>query len=71
MGCQGSKTTTDDKNDNKSQNGGAVTEHSEKVIVLDERGAKGITPEQKELILGTWKKLVDNISNVGVITFMK
>lgn len=70
MGCQGSKTTTNE-NAEKSHNGDAITALTENTIVLDENAAKGITLRQKELILETWKKLVENISNVGVITFMK
>lgn len=70
MGCQGSKTTTNENTD-KSHNGDAITARTENTVVLDENAAKGITLEQKELILETWKKLVENISNVGVITFMK
>lgn len=70
MGCQGSKTTTSENMD-KSHNGDAITARTENTIVLDENAAKGITLKQKELILETWKKLVENISNVGVITFMK
>ena len=69
MGCQGSKTTNEKLD--KSQNGDAITGPTENTIVLDENAAKGITPRQKELIMETWKKLVENISNVGVITFMK
>lgn len=70
MGCQGSKITTNENTD-KSHNGEAINARTENSIVLDENAAKGITAKQKELILETWKKLVENISNVGVITFMK
>lgn len=70
MGCQGSKITAECKAE-KPQNGDAVTAQSENTIILDEADAKGITLKQKELIMETWKLLVENIANVGVITFMK
>ncbi|KAG8179386.1 hypothetical protein JTE90_003642 [Oedothorax gibbosus] len=65
MGCQQTKNTTCD-------NSSSVANcHGEKDIENDiEYRIPEVNDRQKELITETWKQLVDNISNVGVITFM-
>ncbi|KAG8179367.1 hypothetical protein JTE90_016542 [Oedothorax gibbosus] len=66
MGCQHTKSASE-----KQVNGDGQTEEKLTVDeVDDEVDVEPITPRQKELIMETWKHLVDNISNVGVITFM-
>ncbi|GBO36748.1 hypothetical protein AVEN_112302-1 [Araneus ventricosus] len=70
MGCQHAKSANGDcpgKCD-------GVIEQSNQVMnshVMEPIETVEVTQKQKELILGIWKELVENISNVGVITFMK
>ncbi|XP_055946806.1 neuroglobin-like isoform X1 [Argiope bruennichi] len=69
MGCQHTKSATDDC----SGKCDGVIEESNQVMnshVMEPIETVEVTQKQKELILGIWKELVDNISNVGVITFM-
>ncbi|XP_071040529.1 globin C, coelomic-like isoform X2 [Parasteatoda tepidariorum] len=66
MGCQHSKNA----NICTEMNENGEKDNIAEVIVLDESDSKELTASQKQLIHETWKHLVDNISNVGVITFM-
>ncbi|KAG8179365.1 hypothetical protein JTE90_016540 [Oedothorax gibbosus] len=67
MGCQHTTGATGGNPENRD----CQTEDQFKLDeVDDEVEVEPVTSRQKELILETWKHLVDNISNVGVITFM-
>ncbi|GIY14806.1 hypothetical protein CDAR_294291 [Caerostris darwini] len=68
MGCKHSKSTGE-----KPENVNPVIEQVDTPMdnsYILEESKPVISERQKELILETWKMLVENISNVGVITFM-
>lgn len=71
MGCQNTKGATSGKPENGESDTGDQSNQLNDTAALDDVEVATVTPHQKELILETWKHLVDNISNVGVITFMK
>ncbi|GFY48829.1 hypothetical protein TNIN_140591 [Trichonephila inaurata madagascariensis] len=70
MGCQNTKSATGEKACDKSMMGQCDPVVNSDPVVEDSEPVE-VSQTQKELILNTWKMLVDNISNVGVITFMK
>ncbi|XP_055946807.1 neuroglobin-like isoform X2 [Argiope bruennichi] len=68
MGCENSKMEKCEKKDKSAE----AIESNEVAHPHMEEESEPLTvsPRQKELILENWQLLVDNISNVGVITFM-
>ncbi|GIY14804.1 hypothetical protein CDAR_294271 [Caerostris darwini] len=70
MGCQHTKLNAGEK---MPENCAMDCDEPNQVISnhrMEDLEPVVVSPRQKEIILDIWKLLVENISNVGVITFM-
>ncbi|XP_054712905.1 globin D, coelomic-like isoform X1 [Uloborus diversus] len=69
MGCENSKIISGNKQLKNPTDSEQQLKKSDMQCSLEDEIVE-LTPKQKELLTETWKQLVENISNVGVITFM-